>query len=175
MRCPYCSAADTKVIDSRLANDSNGVRRRRECLDCHERFTTYERSELPFPSVKKNDGTLVEYSDSKLRTGMMRALEKRPVETRRVEHAIRSLLREISTVEDSEIPSALIGEWVMRELVKLDQVAYVRFASVYKRFEDVQAFRDVIERLEREPPVDEEARQGSLLETSAKRSRRKEK
>jgi transcriptional repressor NrdR len=105
----------------------------------------------------------------------LRALEKRPVETREVERAIRTLLREISTVEDSEIPSTLLGEWVMRELSKLDQVAYVRFASVYRRFEDVQAFRDVIESLEREAPADGDKRQIPLLDKSGKAgNRRKE-
>jgi transcriptional repressor NrdR len=104
---------------------------------------------------------------------MLRALEKRPVETREVERSIRSLLREISTVEDSEIPSSLLGEWVMRELSKLDQVAYVRFASVYKRFEDVQAFRDVIERLERDAPADADKRQISLLDSRGARKNRR--
>mgnify|MGYP001829138992 FL=1 len=175
MICPFCSHEDTRVVDSRLTRDGLQIRRRRQCESCGSRFNTFEAPEIKAPRVIKTDGGREAFSEAKLRDGMLRALEKRPVETRRVEHAIRSLLREISTVEDSEIPSALIGEWVMRELAKLDQVAYVRFASVYKRFEDVQAFRDVIERLEREPPADEEARQGSLLETSAKRSRRKEK
>jgi transcriptional repressor NrdR len=140
MRCPYCSAADTKVIDSRLANDSNGVRRRRECLDCHERFTTYERSELPFPSVKKNDGTHVDYSESKLRTGMMRALEKRPVETADVDAAVTRIEHKLLACSEGEVDSEQIGEWVIEELAQLDDVAYVRFASVYRRFQDLDAF-----------------------------------
>ena len=113
------------------------------------------------------------FSEEKLRNGMLRALEKRPVETREVERSIRKLLREIRTVEDAEISSSLIGEWVMRELSLLDQVAYVRFASVYKRFEDVQAFRDVIERLERQPPADGDQRQISLLDPKNKQGKRR--
>jgi transcriptional repressor NrdR len=126
------------------------IRRRRQCERCGSRFNT--------------DGTREAFSEDKLRTGMLRALEKRPVETREVERSIRALLRQISTVEDSEIPSSLLGEWVMRELIKLDQVAYVRFASVYKRFEDVQAFRDVIERLEQNEAGADDQRQISLLD-----------
>lgn len=175
MICPFCSHDDTRVVDSRLTRDGLQIRRRRQCESCGSRFNTFEAPELKSPRVIKSDGGREAFSEAKLRAGMLRALEKRPVETRKVEHAIRSLLREISSVEDSEIPSSLIGEWVMRELAKLDQVAYVRFASVYKRFEDVQAFRDVIERLEREPPADDEQRQGSLLENRTRRTGRAEK
>jgi transcriptional repressor NrdR len=116
------------------------------------------------PRIIKSDGIREAFSENKLRKGMMKALEKRPVETRDVERAIRSLVREVSGVEDAEIPSSLIGEWVMRELSQLDQVAYVRFASVYKRFEDVQAFRDLIEHLERDNPGELDRRQISLLD-----------
>lgn len=167
MHCPFCNHDDTRVVDSRLTRDGLQIRRRRQCESCGSRFNTFESPELKAPRIIKTDGGREAFSEKKLREGMMRALEKRPVETRRVEQAIRSLLREISTVEDSEIPSSLLGEWVMRELAKLDQVAYVRFASVYKRFEDVQAFRDVIEHLEREPPADDEERQISLLGSSS--------
>ena len=172
MLCPFCSHQDTRVVDSRLTRDGLQIRRRRQCESCGSRFNTFESPELKAPRIIKADGGREAFSEQKLRDGMMRALEKRPVETREVERAIRSLLREISTVEDSEIPSSLLGEWVMRELAKLDQVAYVRFASVYKRFEDVQAFRDVIERLEREPPGDDDERQISLLKSSPKRNDR---
>jgi len=164
MICPFCSHEETRVVDSRLTRDGLQIRRRRQCESCGSRFNTFESPELKAPRIVKSDGGREAFSEQKLRDGMMKALEKRPVETRKVEQSIRSLLREISSVEDSEIPSALLGEWVMRELARLDQVAYVRFASVYKRFEDVQAFRDVIERLEREPPVDDEERQISLLD-----------
>ena len=139
------------------------IRRRRECTSCSNRFNTFESPELKAPRVIKSDGTRDAFSEEKLRNGMLKALEKRPVETRDVERAIRSLVREISSVEDAEIPSKLIGEWVMRELGRLDQVAYVRYASVYKRFEDVQAFMDLIERLERENPGEVDRRQISLL------------
>lgn len=168
MRCPFCSHENTRVVDSRLTRDGLQIRRRRQCEDCESRFNTYEAPEIKAPRIIKADGGREGFSEQKLRGGMMRALEKRPVETRAIEHSIRALLREISTVEDSEIPSSLLGEWVMRELAKLDQVAYIRFASVYKRFEDVQAFRELIERLESEPPVDDDRRQISLLDPKAK-------
>ena len=149
------------------------IRRRRECVSCSSRFNTYETPELIAPRVIKSDGIREDFSEDKLRNGMLRALEKRPAETREVERAIRILLREIRSVEDSEIPSSLIGEWVMRELSQLDQVAYVRFASVYRRFEDIQAFRDEIERLERDNPGGLDKRQISLLDIRAKEKRRK--
>ena len=167
MRCPFCSHENTRVVDSRLTRDGLQIRRRRQCEDCGSRFNTYEAPEIKPPRIIKADGGREGFSERKLRGGMMRALEKRPVETREIERAIRSLLREISTVEDSEIPSSLLGEWVMRELSRLDQVAYVRYASVYRRFEDVQAFRDEIERLENEHPGSLDERQISLLKKNA--------
>lgn len=148
------------------------IRRRRECANCASRFNTYEAPELIAPRVIKSDGIRENFSEDKLRNGMLRALEKRPVETREVERSIRTLLREIRAVEDSEIPSSLIGEWVMRELSQLDQVAYVRFASVYRRFEDIQAFRDEIEKLERDNPGGLDKRQISLLDSRAREKRR---
>jgi transcriptional repressor NrdR len=168
MWCPFCRHENTRVVDSRLTRDGMQIRRRRQCESCGSRFNTYEGPELKAPRIIKAGGARESFSEEKLRAGMLRALEKRPVETREVERAIRALLREISSVEDSEIPSSLLGEWVMRELSKLDQVAYIRFASVYKRFEDVQAFRDVIESLEREPPADRDKRQISLLDNDTK-------
>jgi len=165
MWCPFCSHENTRVVDSRLTRDGMQIRRRRQCESCASRFNTYEAPELKAPRIIKSDGAREAFSEQKLRDGMLRALEKRPVETREVERAIRSLLRDISSVEDAEIPSTLLGEWVMRELIDLDQVAYVRFASVYKRFEDVQAFLDVIERLERDAPGDGDKRQISLLDS----------
>ncbi len=157
-------------MDSRLTRDGMQIRRRRECLNCNNRFNTFEAPELKAPRIIKSDGVREAFSEAKLRKGMLLALEKRPVETREVERAIRRLLRDISGVEDAEIPSSLLGEWVMRELRDLDQVAYVRFASVYRRFEDVQAFRDLIEGLEQSPEADQ--RQISLLEKNAKKLRR---
>ena len=175
MLCPFCSHENTRVVDSRLTRDGLQIRRRRLCEECGSRFNTYEAPEIKAPRIIKADGGREAFSEEKLREGMMRALEKRPVETRQVERTIRALLREISTVEDSEIPSSLLGEWVMRELAKLDQVAYVRFASVYKRFEDVQAFRDEIEHLERGHPGDGDRRQISLLDAGNKGKGRQEK
>lgn len=164
MWCPFCSHEDTRVVDSRLTRDGMQIRRRRECGKCAGRFNTFETAELKAPRIIKSDGMREAFSEQKLREGMLRALEKRPVETREVERSVRSLLREISSVEDAEIPSSLIGEWVMRELARLDRVAYIRFASVYQRFEDVQAFTELIERLEREDPSKVDRRQISLLQ-----------
>ena len=144
------------------------IRRRRQCEDCGARFNTYETPELKAPRIIKSDGTREAFSENKLRDGMLRALEKRPVETRDVERTIRSLLREICSVEDAEISSSLLGEWVMRELSKLDQVAYVRFASVYRQFDEVQEFLDVIERLERDAAGVGDKRQISLLGSNRK-------
>jgi transcriptional repressor NrdR len=140
------------------------IRRRRECMKCGNRFNTFEGPELKAPRIIKSGGAREAFSEAKLRGGMLKALVKRPVETREVERSIRRLLREISSVEEAEISSSLIGEWVMRELAQLDQVAYVRFASVYRRFEDIQAFRDLIEGLERDGAGDTDQRQISLLE-----------
>ena len=176
MWCPICNHTETRVVDSRLTGDGMQIRRRRQCVSCGNRFNTYESPELKAPRIIKSNGAREAFSEEKLRNGMLRALEKRPVETREVERAIRRLLREISSVEEAEIPSTLIGEWVMRELSHLDQVAYVRFASVYKRFEDIQAFRDVVERLERSLPGDRDQRQISLLDPpdpAARRARKK--
>lgn len=172
MWCPLCNHEDTRVVDSRLTRDGMQIRRRRECTRCNNRFNTFEAPELKAPRIIKSDGTREAFSEPKLREGMLRALEKRPVETREVERAIRRLLREISSVEDAEIPSSLLGEWVMRELQELDQVAYVRFASVYRRFEDIQAFRDLIEGLERDAAAALDERQISLLEPKRKKRRK---
>jgi len=163
MWCPFCDHDDTRVVDSRVTGDGMQIRRRRECAKCSARFNTYETPELKAPRIIKANGEREAFSEEKLRAGILRALEKRPVETREIERAIRTLLREIRGAEEAAIPSSLIGEWVMRELSRLDQVAYVRFASVYRRFEDVQAFRDEIERLEKEHPGSLDERQISLL------------
>ncbi|MCW8926923.1 MAG: transcriptional regulator NrdR [Xanthomonadales bacterium] len=163
MWCPFCNHDETRVVDSRVTGDGMQIRRRRECAKCATRFNTYETPELKAPRIIKENGEREEFSEDKLRNGMLRALEKRPVETREIERAIRTLLRDIRSAEEAEIPSSLIGEWVMRELSRLDQVAYVRFASVYRRFEDIQAFRDEIEKLENEHPGSLDERQISLL------------
>jgi len=172
MWCPFCNHDETRVVDSRVTVDGMQIRRRRECVKCAARFNTYEAPELVAPRVIKTGGLREAFSEEKLRRGMLKALEKRPVETREVERSIRSLLREIRGVEEAEIPSSLIGEWVMRELSKLDQVAYVRFASVYRRFEDIQAFRDEIEMLERERPGSLDQRQISLLDSQTGRDKK---
>ena len=163
MHCPFCNESDTKVIDSRLANEGELVRRRRECQACGERFTTFESAELVMPRVVKSDGARVPFDEDKLRSGMMRALEKRPVNTEQIEAAIHSLMRRLRATGDREVASQQIGGWVMDELRDLDQVAYVRFASVYRSFQDVAEFREEIERLENAPSADARRDQLSLL------------
>jgi transcriptional repressor NrdR len=150
MRCPFCAEPDTRVIDSRLVDEGERVRRRRECIACKERFTTYEAAELSLPRVIKSDGRREAFSENKLRTGMLRALEKRPVATERIEAAVAQIKRQMRASGEREIPSRQIGDWVMEHLRTLDQVAYVRFASVYRSFQDVRAFVDEIKRLETE-------------------------
>ncbi len=152
MRCPFCHTQDTRVVDSRLAGEGDQVRRRRECVGCGERFTTYEAAELVMPRVVKRDGTRVQFDESRLRTGMMRALEKRPVATEAVEDALNRIRQRIQALGEPEVAASTIGEWVMEELRELDEVAYVRFASVYRSFQDVSAFREVIEGLEHSAP-----------------------
>lgn len=147
MHCPFCGADDTKVIDSRLVSDGNQVRRRRECLSCHERFTTYEVAELLMPRVIKNDGTRQPFDEAKLRAGLQRALEKRPVSIEDVEAAVSRIRHNLQAMGEREIPSRVVGEKVMDELRQLDQVAYVRFASVYRSFQDVEEFRREIDSL----------------------------
>jgi transcriptional repressor NrdR len=163
MRCPFCGAPDTKVIDSRLANDGDMVRRRRECLTCKERFTTFETAELVMPRIVKSDGSREDFDEDKLRSGMRRALEKRPVETEAVEAAINRIKRRIRTSGEREVDARQLGEWVMDELRDLDQVAYVRFASVYRSFEDVNAFREEIEKLESRPTAELKKHQIPLI------------
>jgi transcriptional repressor NrdR len=154
---------DTKVIDSRLAGEGTQVRRRRECLDCGDRFTTYETAELVMPRIVKSDGTREPFNQDKLLTGILRALEKRPVNTDSVEGAISRVQHRLQSCGEREVPSRLLGEWVMEELRNLDQVAYVRFASVYRSFQDVSEFRDEIERLEKQPSPEERRDQMRLL------------
>ena len=163
MYCPFCGKQDTKVIDSRLASEGAQVRRRRECLDCGERFTTFESPELVMPRIIKSNGAREPFVEEKMIAGMMRALEKRPVESDRVDAAISRLQHRLRASGEREIPSRQLGEWVVNELRQLDQVAFVRFASVYRSFEDVKAFRDEIERLEKEPTEEEKKDQISLL------------
>lgn len=148
MHCPFCRSEETKVIDSRLANEGYQVRRRRECLDCNERFTTFESAERNLPRVVKHDGRREPFNEEKLRKGLILACEKRPVATELIDNSINLISRKALGVGEREISAKVIGEWVMQELRSLDQVAYVRFASVYMSFEDVQAFKDIIDRVE---------------------------
>ena len=148
MRCPFCNAPDTRVIDSRLANDADSVRRRRECLTCSERFTTFETAELVMPRIVKSDGSRVPFDEQKLLQGMLKALEKRPVSMETIEQAVNQIKYNLRATGDREVVASRLGEWVMDELKKLDQVAYVRFASVYRSLQDVDEFRQEIERLE---------------------------
>ncbi|HBH36480.1 MAG TPA: transcriptional regulator NrdR, partial [Gammaproteobacteria bacterium] len=159
MRCPFCGAQETKVIDSRLSGEGDQVRRRRKCTVCSERFTTYETVELNLPRVIKQDESRVAFNGRKLRAGMSRALEKRAVATEQIDAAISRITRKLSSSGEAEVSSREIGELVMEELRNLDQVAYVRFASVYRKFEDVNAIREEIERLQTLPTSEEQGRQ----------------
>ncbi len=147
MRCPFCAEHETRVLDSRLAHEGDQVRRRRECVVCKARFTTYEVAELQLPDVVKHNGTREPFDDGKLRSGFIKALEKRPVNRESVEQAISRIKRSLIGKSDSEVASQFLGEKVMNELRNLDHVAYVRFASVYRSFEDVSEFNDVIANL----------------------------
>jgi transcriptional repressor NrdR len=151
MRCPFCGAHDTRVIDSRLSQEGDQVRRRRECTECRERFTTFEAAELNMPRVVKTSGNREPFREEKLRAGLLRALEKRPVGSDQIEAAIHRIKKKMLAGGEREVSSRLIGESVMTELAGLDHVAYVRFASVYRSFQDVNEFRAVIDDLEQEP------------------------
>jgi len=163
MYCPFCKSVDTRVVDSRLVADGEQVRRRRECTDCRERFTTYETVELNLPRVVKHDGSRVPFSTEKLRSGMLRALEKRPVSSDQIEAAASHIEHQLTASGEREVPSRRIGEQVMEALRELDEVAFVRFASVYRRFQDVNAFREEIERMESEPSPELKRSQIPLL------------
>lgn len=147
MYCPFCGHVETKVTDSRLAGEGRQIRRRRECLACGERFTTFETAELLMPMVVKGDRTREPFDEGKLRSGMEKALEKRPVPRPQVDEALSRITHRVRAQGDREVPSRVIGELVMEELRQLDEVAYVRFASVYRHFEDVEAFHEEIRKL----------------------------
>ena len=156
MRCPSCGADDTRVVDSRTAgSEQEQIRRRRECQSCGARFTTFERVEFTLPRVVKRSGERVAFDEDKLRGGLRLALHKRPVDTDAAEAALERIMRRLAAHGTREIPSQRIGEWVMDELHSLDQVAYLRFASVYLSFANVQAFREAVERLERDLSPDD--------------------
>jgi transcriptional repressor NrdR len=151
MHCPFCAAEDTKVIDSRLVAEGDQVRRRRECLSCNERFTTYEVAELVMPRIVKQNGNREPFNEEKLRAGFTRALEKRPVSTEDIEAVINKIKHSLRATGEREVKSRVLGELVMDHLKQLDKVAYVRFASVYRSFEDISEFQDAIESLQAEP------------------------
>ena len=157
MHCPFCGADDTKVIDSRLVADGDAVRRRRECQTCGERFTTFETAELVMPKVVKSSGVREPFDEEKLRRGMQRALEKRPVSVEEIESSVNRIMHELRSTGERELPSRRVGEAVMRELRKIDAVAYVRFASVYRDFQDVSEFQEEIQRLAGGVGIDEDA------------------
>jgi transcriptional repressor NrdR len=152
MKCPFCKSFETQVIDSRVSEDGESIRRRRKCTSCTKRFTTYETIELRMPQVVKQDGTRSEFDLQKLRTGFMRALHKRPVPTQLVDDAIATITQDVLALGEREIPSRRLGEMVMRELKRLDQVAYIRFASVYRSFQGVDDFQDAIKEVQRPTP-----------------------
>ena len=163
MHCPFCGHDETKVIDSRLAGEGRQIRRRRQCLACNERFTTFETAELVMPRLIKNDNSRQPFDENKLRNSMTRALEKRPVPSDELEEAIGHLVHKLRTMGEREVPSRLVGELVMEELRALDEVAYVRFASVYRRFQDITEFEDEIKRLQRISETAASREQMSLL------------
>lgn len=151
MHCPFCGADDTKVIDSRLVAEGDSVRRRRECQACGERFTTFETAELVMPRVVKRDGTREPFDEDKLRRGLTRALEKRPVSIEEIESALNRIMHSLRSTGERELPSLRVGEEVMKELRRIDGVAYVRFASVYRDFQDVSEFEQAIRSLTDNP------------------------
>ena len=163
MKCPFCAAEDTRVVDSRLADEGGSVRRRRACEACGERFTTFERAELRLPQVIKSDGRREPFSEAKLRAGLNRALEKRPVDTASVDEVVSRIQHHLRASGEREVASRQIGEWVMDELKQLDPVAYVRFASVYRSFQDLNAFSEELQRLQNEPPGEVRRRQLKLI------------
>ncbi|WP_100643326.1 transcriptional regulator NrdR [Alteromonas facilis] len=147
MHCPFCTAQDTKVIDSRLVAEGHQIRRRRECVDCHERFTTFELAELVLPRVIKRDGSRDPFNEEKMRAGMLRALEKRPVSTEQIEQCIVKIKSALRATGEREVSSEMVGNLIMDALKELDKVAYVRFASVYRSFEDIREFGEEIAKL----------------------------
>lgn len=164
MHCPFCGHVETKVTDSRLAAEGRQIRRRRECLECGERFTTFETAELVMPQVIKSSGTREPFDEVKLRSSMRKALQKRPVGEDAIDDAVGRICHRLRSLGEREVPSLRVGALVMEELHHLDEVAYVRFASVYRSFQDVDAFREEIDRLQRRPRRDDPNGQLSFLE-----------
>jgi transcriptional repressor NrdR len=148
MKCPFCGSPDTQVVDSRVSDAGDSIRRRRRCLACQKRFTTYETAELRLPQVVKQNGTRADFDVERIRNGFQRALHKRPVPTEFVDQAVERIVQRVLGLGEREIPSRQIGEMVMQELYKLDKVAYIRFASVYRSFQDVSDFHDALKEVE---------------------------
>jgi len=168
MQCPFCKAEDTRVVDSRTAEDGAMVRRRRECEKCGNRFTTFEKADLKLPQVVKRDSNPEPFNEEKLRRGIESALYKRPVTAEQQDHAVDNVIRKVQASGEREIASRKIGDWVMEELRDLDHVAYVRFASIYRQFQDVNEFRDEIERLMAFPSAEQRKSQLPLINADDK-------
>lgn len=149
MKCPFCSHSETQVVETRISEDGDSIRRRRQCGSCEKRFTTYERPDVTFPAIVKKDGRRIEYERAKLLASMKLALRKRPVSIEQIDSAVERMEEKLLTLGAREMPSAQIGELVMRELKKLDKVAYVRFASVYRSFEDIDEFKTLVDEVRR--------------------------
>ena len=149
MKCPFCSHLETQVVETRISEDADFIRRRRQCGACEKRFTTYERPDVTFPAIVKKDGRRIEYKRTKILGSMNLALRKRPVSTEQIDSAIERIEEKLLSLGLKEVPSARLGELVMRELKKLDKVAYVRFASVYRSFEDIDEFRALVDEVRR--------------------------
>src|ERR1035437_6758797 len=149
MKCPFCSHSETQVVETRISEEGGSIRRRRQCASCEKRFTTYERPDLTFPTIVKKDGRRIEYERAKLLASMKLALRKRPVSTEQIDGAVERIEEKLLNLGVRELPSARIGELVMRELKKLDKVAYVRFASVYRSFEDIDEFKTLVDEVRR--------------------------
>lgn len=149
MKCPFCGNADTQVVETRVAEDGDFIRRRRQCAACEKRFTTYERPDVTFPAVVKKDGRRIDYDRAKLLASLNLALRKRPVSTEQIDAVVERIEEKLLNLGVREVPSSRIGELVMRELKRLDKVAYVRFASVYRSFEDVDEFKTVVDEIRR--------------------------
>ncbi|MRD47390.1 transcriptional regulator NrdR [Caenimonas koreensis] len=149
MKCPFCGHSETQVVETRVSEDGDFIRRRRQCHSCEKRFTTYERPDVTFPAIVKKDGRRIEYERVKLRASMNLALRKRPVSTEQIDSAVERIEEKLLSLGVRELPSNRIGELVMRELKKLDKVAYVRFASVYRSFEDIDEFKTLVDEVRR--------------------------
>lgn len=172
MQCPFCKFEDTRVVDSRLTEEGVVVRRRRECTNCSQRFTTFEKAQLSLPQVLKRDGTPEPFSEDKLRRGIDAACYKRPVTPAQVDSLVDQVIRELRAGGEREVPSRHIGELVMQQLGEIDHVAYVRFASIYRRFADANAFREEVERLLAAPTAEQRRAQLSLIQSEAPRGGR---